>query len=218
MSSQLQVILSLLLFICSVFTLSIKGYFNVIRFKSDTNAPIEEYANNSFAGKVSYFSLGKEDLIKSLRNKFPEVSEVTLRRNIDMSVSLFVKEHSPFAYNSETNQYIASNGIAFRSSKKYDKNFPEYQQYFSDSDTVLSTDEISFIQSLSVFPYLTLARIDSHTIQITTDETPDIVIERQNEDLIAMVKPITNILSKVERNEMEAERILVINNKLVLKK
>lgn len=130
-----------------VLLLSIKGYFNVLKYESN-NPEVAEFLNSSSIHSQNFFFFDDKSLTNNLQSAFPYLDSVVVSKNFPLDIFVQVQSKTPLMY-MEPDSYISTQGEYFESKRSIKTSIPfTTSLVFQEGDLVFTSAQVTLLKKI----------------------------------------------------------------------
>lgn len=212
MNKRVSIIFIILFLTFALFTFNFKGYLNIRAYTAEKRSDIETFMNLKYLNS-SFIATQDSDIKNSITEKFDDVANLNVKKNIDFSVSLKIVNKVAFGKIAE-GVYLDDKGYIFYSNLIFDKDLPNIViKDFSKNSSYLSEDQMSFIKKLTGYPKLTVYLLSPYGFEVIADnysiEVPT------NFTKMELMADFAN--SEIKKSNNDFKKLVVLKDKIVFK-
>ena len=209
----------LALIVVSIVILNYKGYFYVTSYIVANEPKIEEYMNSSLTN-TAFYALDKNKIRQQIQSEFSDVKDIGLKRNLNLSVTVFLEKRLAFAKSKIPGVFLSEEGIVFLDNlnaiEKSDMpTFSAFQYDFNSP--LLSVEQIGLLRQLQNYPDFEIDLTKENEITLLLSDGPVITIDATNKDYLEIGPALNQMLTDIKGGTKKGSKLYVIGNKIIIK-
>lgn len=199
-------------FLVSLFVFNLKGYFNISKIRVEARGDIQNYLNTNYI-ENSFIFTSPTVIKNSIYSNFNDVDNVKLKREFDLSYTVFVSNKEAFG-KIDNKMYLSKSGEVFYSNTIESIDLPRvYIKNYKKNTKYLTKDQISFISKLYNYPNVQIHILDTNRFEVTAD-TYVVEVPSNFKNVDSMV---TYANYQIKNNKEPFIKLIVLKDKIVLK-